>query len=78
MQSMNGEPSKPLVQEQPASQNTLVSRKRCPSPNSLARLDPRPPRALLVNKGDVEAFREVLEMHRVELLNKMMKAGVIK
>jgi hypothetical protein len=54
------------------------SRKRCPSPNSLARLEPKPARVLEVNKGDVSAFREVLEAQRLQIVRKLVAKAIIK
>ena len=58
--------------------NTAVSQKRCPSPNSLARLDPKPPRLLAVSKTDFLAFKEMLGQHKMNMIMQMVGKGVIK
>lgn len=65
-------------QGQNASHTMQPSRRRCPSPNSLARLEPKPPRVLEVNRGDLVAFKEVLLQHRLNLIDKMIDSKVIK
>jgi hypothetical protein len=76
--SVSGGVVKSLEQDQNASHTMQPSRRRCPSPNSLARLEPKPPRVLEVNRGDLVAFKEVLHQHRLNLVHKMIDSKVIK
>ncbi len=63
---------------QPVLETTPVSRRRCPSPNSLARLDPKPPRVLHINRGDFIAFKEMLAAHRLVAMKELLSSGAIK